>query len=374
MTVLQTEGSSLEIQRLPPEAWQAQLRQAQQPALGGWGYGMADEAQGLVALPPALLAGSAARCDAWAVRPGATSGATTSAVQTGQTGCIRWRHNGHWLQGAADLPAGQADLQPLAHRIYRDLFAALAETGYAHLQRVWNYLPHINVHAQGLERYRQFNMGRQQAFLDSGQDAFEGAPAACALGVHSDELCLRFLAAKVAPRPIENPRQTPAYRYPSTYGPRAPTFSRAALSDLGQGQLALWVSGTASIVGYSSLHEGDVVAQTRETIANLQALLGAAGAACGGRFELADLVSCVYVRHPADQPRVQAELDRAWGAQSAAAAQAVYVQADVCRAELLVEVEGHLLAPGQLASGSGSAAATIGAPPKLSVKVNSTEM
>ncbi len=308
-------------------------------ALGGWGYGMADEAHGLVALPAPVLSGSAACGDVWF---------TQHPVQTGQTGAVRWRTDGHWLQGAADVPAGSEDLQPLARNLYRDLFETLKTTGFQHLQRLWNYLPQINVTTLGMERYRQFNAGRQQAFLDHGHDAFEGSPAACALGVDSDHLCLRFLAARLASRPVDNPRQVPAYRYPSSYGPRAPTFSRAALTDQGAGRVGLWISGTASIVGHSSVHPGDVVAQTRETVNNLLAVLHSAEAACTARFSLADLVACVYVRHPEHQAMVQAELDKAWGPASPAANQAVYVKADVCRAELLVEVEGHLVAPGSL--------------------------
>lgn len=308
-------------------------------ALGGWGYGLADETRGLIAMPAPLLAGVGQRSDVWL---------TPRPVHSGQTGCVRWRSDGHWLQGATDLEAAGVDLRPLAQRIYRDLFKALDVTGFAHLQRLWNYLPQINASTQGLERYRQFNAGRQQAFLDHGYSAFEGAPAACALGVDSDHLCLRFLAARSAPWPVDNPRQVPAYRYPTDYGPRAPTFSRAALSDLGHGQVGLWISGTASIVGHHSMHLGDVVAQTQETVNNLLAVLRSAEAACTARFALADLLACVYVRHAEHLPLVQAELNQAWGGHSTAAYQAVYVKADVCRAELLVEVEGHLVAPGSL--------------------------
>ena len=35
----------------------------------------------------------------------------------------------------------------------------------------------------------------------------------------------------------------------------------------------LFVSGTASIVGHETQHRGDVVAQTRETLANLSSVL-----------------------------------------------------------------------------------------------------
>ncbi len=162
---------------------------------------------------------------------------------------------------------------------------SLEQTGCAHLLRVWNYLPQINGDGGGLERYRQFNLGRQQAFVEAGQAAFEGAPAACALGIHQGALCIRFLAGRTAPLPIENPRQVSAYRYPPTYGPRAPTFSRAAIAEIGGGEVALFISGTASIVGHETVHVGEVLAQTQETLRNLDAVIAAANERTTARFE-----------------------------------------------------------------------------------------
>jgi len=137
------------------------------------------------------------------------------------------------------------------------------------------------------------------------------------------------------PQGIENPRQTSAYQYPQQYGPRSPTFSRASLVRLEQGEV-LFVSGTASIVGHASLHPGDVVAQTRETMANIEAVLAEANRlARQTRFELADLYYKVYVRDPADLEQIRAELTRHVGD----ALRAVYLQADVCRQDLLLEIE-----------------------------------
>ncbi len=308
-------------------------------ALGGLGYGL-PTAGALAGLPMPLLGEGTPALDAW--RAGSVRG-------SGRTGCVQWWHDGHWLFGQLELPDAEHALEARAQAAYRDVFATLAETGWPHLLRVWNYLPRINVDSDGLERYRRFNIGRQQAFIDSGHPAFEGAPAACALGTAGGGLAVRFIATRRAPRAIENPRQVSAYRYPAAYGPRAPTFSRAALADMGGGQAGLWISGTASIVGHASVHPGDVCAQTHETVANLRAVLAAAQPHTGATLALSELVACVYVRHAADTAAVRAVLDAAWGPDSPAARQAVYVQADICRAELLVEVEGHILAPGSVA-------------------------
>ncbi len=96
-------------------------------------------------------------------------------------------------------------------------------------------------------------------------------PAASALGFESGPLTICFFAAREAmPLAIENPRQVSAYKYPEDYGPRSPTFSRASAIEL-HGQTVLFISGTASIVGHQTMHAGDVVAQTQETIVNIKA-------------------------------------------------------------------------------------------------------
>jgi chorismate lyase / 3-hydroxybenzoate synthase len=307
--------------------------------LGGLGYGMPSGSDGLYGLRQPLLGTAQARIDTWLA---------AGKVTSGRTGAVHWRHDGRWLHGSAAVDVAEGALSDGAYALYRDVFNTLQQSGFAHLLRLWNYLPRINALSNGLERYRQFNIGRQQAFLDSGVPAFDGAPAACAIGTDDGALTLHFLAMRQPPLAVENPRQVSAYRYPSSYGPRAPTFSRAALADMGGGRVGLWISGTASIVGHHSVHEGDVIRQSQETVANLQAVIAAARELCSAPLALGELVACVYVRHAQEQAAVQQVLDAAWGGGSTAARQAVYVQGDICRAELRVEVEGHMVLPGRL--------------------------
>jgi chorismate lyase/3-hydroxybenzoate synthase len=167
-------------------------------------------------------------------------------------------------------------------------------------------------------------------------------PAASALGAASDSpLVVYFLAARTAPTFLENPRQVSAYHYPRQYGSHSPVFSRATLLRQ-SGGLALFISGTASIVGHRSLHVGDTAAQTRETLANIEALLAEANrVARGARFELGALAFKVYVRRPADLPVIKAELAGALGA----GARVIYLQAEICRQDLLVEIEAAGMCP-----------------------------
>jgi enamine deaminase RidA (YjgF/YER057c/UK114 family) len=231
--------------------------------------------------------------------------------------------------------ADMSALHTATSEAYREIFATLDELAYPHLLRVWNYLPQINVDTHGMERYRQFNSARRSALAASGRDVTGNVPAACALGsVNGSPLVIYFLASRAAPTVIENPRQVSAYEYPPQYGPK-PAFSRASVLRETSGSI-LFISGTASIVGHQTVHPGDVAAQTRETLVNIEALLGEANRVSGApRFGLETLAYKVYVRNSADLPLIQSQLHTALGRE----AQVVYLQADICRQDLLVEIE-----------------------------------
>ncbi|WP_448251771.1 chorismate transformation enzyme, FkbO/Hyg5 family [Ottowia oryzae] len=259
---------------------------------------------------------------------------------------VRWRQRGDWLAAAIDLPEADEGegLQALADAAYDALFALLQARGTPHVLRFWNYLARINEHAAGLERYRRFNRGRQDAFARARRNALEGSPAASAVGSPAGApLQVRVIAsASRASLPVENPRQVSAYHYPSAYGPVAPSFSRAALLPRADGGALLAISGTASILGHATVHVGDVRAQTHEACRNLQAVLAAARAQAAGRTlaDLRDACLTIYVRHPQDAPAVAAALAEQLGEGAPALATAVWLQADICRDDLLVEIEG----------------------------------
>jgi len=247
-------------------------------------------------------------------------------------GCIAVGEDAAAAANGQDNPP----LHAATSQAYLEICATLDAENFPHLVRVWNYVPAINRDSHGTERYRQFNTARQDALRASGRALTGKVPAASALGAAQDSpLVVYFLAARTAPTFVENPRQVSAYHYPQEYGVHSPVFSRATL--LRQpGWLTLFISGTASIVGHRSLHIGDVAAQTRETLTNIDALLGEANrVAPGAAFRREALACKVYVRHPADLPTVQAELAGAFPRDT----RIVYLQADICRQDLLVEIE-----------------------------------
>lgn len=260
---------------------------------------------------------------------------------------IAFRRNDALMFGVIEIDEDQqapataeSSLQSAAEQAYRQIFALLAAEDFPYLWRTWNYLPRIHDEEGGQERYRQFNIGRHQAFV-AFERPVDSSPVACALGVRQGPLSIAFMAGRMPSTQIENPRQVSAFAYPAEYGPRSPTFTRAATVANGDNEV-LFISGTASIVGHATLHHGDVVAQTKETVANLAVIVAQASQGHPATpYTLHDLIYRVYVRHPQDYPRVRATLEQLVGKGMAA----VYLQADVCRSDLLVEIEALAFKP-----------------------------
>jgi len=290
-------------------------------------------------LPP----GQASVCEVWH---------SHEALESGQHGAIRYRLGDTLLFGCLSLDDNavkapkdaRTPLQGATESAYQAIFELLDARGYRAILRVWNYFPAINRESHAMERYRQFNIGRQDAFLTHSRSIVDKAPAACALGTAGGGLQIAFLATRADVISVENPRQLSAYHYPSQYGPRSPTFSRAALVRLG-GRDMLFISGTASIVGHQTLHHDDVRAQTRECLDNIAAIIAEANRqALDADFRLDTLAYKVYVRQAEDMETVRSEMAHCIGN----AMSAIFLQADVCRADLLVEIEasgGHALGP-----------------------------
>lgn len=249
-------------------------------------------------------------------------------VESGRAGDLRWACGGGWRYVAieVDETAGR-DLEAATAYAYDQLLEHTAACPEPHLLRIWNYLDRINEGAGDAERYRRFCSARARSMAAYGLTRY---PAATAIGHHgvAGRLQVYALCATRDGVALENPRQVSAWQYPRRYGPTAPSFARAM--QLPTGELA--ISGTAAVLGADSHHAGDVVAQATEAIANLRALLERAALP---RFGAAAPLK-VYVRHPDDVAAVRAVLTR----ELAPEVPYLLLQGDVCRGELLVEIDG----------------------------------
>lgn len=248
--------------------------------------------------------------------------------------------DGEKLAGATLFPA-EGHLMERVRLAYESLFRL--SRGF-HLWRIWAYIPRLNAVELGLERYRQFNMGRWQAYEEHfGGSLASLLPAASAVGAaRGRHLALVFLAGRSAPVHLENPLQVPAHAYPSQYGPRPPGFARASLvPEVPPGGATGWLSGTASIVGHETVGTGDIAAQLEVTWHNITRMQAAMQERSPSPAAAARMDYKVYLRDRADLDQVQAFLK----SRNVDGDKTLFLEADICRADLALEIEGVFQAP-----------------------------
>lgn len=263
-------------------------------------------------------------------------------VSTAQEGDFVLARNTEVLFGYVTdaVEAASHDFEETVRRRYRELLALIEAQGYPHLLRIWNYFPDINTEFAGLEVYQRFSRGRYHAFEEHYGTFHDKLPAASAVGTRRGGLHVYFIASRTPGVYRENPRQVSAYRYPPQYGPRSPSFARATFKRWGEAEV-LFISGTASIVGHESRHHGDPLAQFEETLRNIDALIEVTArdeaAALHGLSAITGLK--IYLREPHSYALLKPRLEAVFGP----SVPALYLRGDICRRDLLVEIEGLAL-------------------------------
>jgi len=215
--------------------------------------------------------------------------------------------------------------------------------------RQWNYIENIAI-VEDVEdapqNYQDFNDVRARYYDDV---QFEhGYPAATGIGQDTGGVIIAFIALSesdmISIKPIVNPGQIDAHAYSelvlegSSKQKCTPKFERAKLVTIGSRNY-IYVSGTASIQGELTVHEGDVEKQTLTTIENIKRLFSKENQeSLGLEFDVSKVQFShlrVYVKHKEDIPAVKkicfAELN---------CKSCLFLESDVCREELLVEIEG----------------------------------
>lgn len=261
-------------------------------------------------------------------------------VEHRRAGRLQLAVNSEILFGCLAFPPGEAGrFEAEVRECYDEILALIAAEGYPHLLRMWNYFPGINDRLGAFDRYQCFCRGRYQA-LERRYGAaghFEQIlPSASAVGSAGGDFVLYFIAGCEPGRPRENPRQVSAYHYPPQYGPRSPSFARATLKRWADADY-LYISGTASIVGHESRHPEDPGVQLEEALRNLQALIETTASEADCRFRGLESITHlkVYLRDPACYQRIRERLD----APFPTAVERLYLHAEICRPDLLVEIE-----------------------------------
>ena len=250
---------------------------------------------------------------------------------------VRLFRSGRMLLGCAHEPFVARELAARTQSLYQRI---LSVTRGRHLYRIWNYVPEINAQCDGLENYRAFCQGRSLAFEATLGGEFQPRlPAASAVGCQGRQVKVIFAAGDIAPVHFENPEQVPAYLYPVEHGPRPPSFARATIVRDGQ-QTWTFISGTSAIKGHETVAPGALEAQLECTLDNLRLMSRKSGLGDDlGAGRVTQRQFKVYLRYAADLPAARAKLERSlFRSQDVV----TYLQAEICRAALNVEVEATL--------------------------------
>ena len=336
-------------------------------------FGEAAPVLTFVVQPPCC--GAALGLELWAVGgPGATVRRIATQLVTVELDGIRWIHctgvRGE-VNGANDP---YAEALSAFERMEEQL--ALAGAGFDDVVRTWIYVNQITSGPKNRQRYQELNRARTDFFGRRHLCVNNRAPwapsviypASTGIGTSGHEIVMSCMALEsnrhdVFVMPMENPLQTAAYEYRPNYSPQSPKFSRAMAVVQGSFVTTL-VSGTASIVNARTCHIGDIVRQTEQTIENIERLIGPENFARHGMpgtgASLKDIAKLrVWVKRPEDYEPCRQVCERLLPQ-----VPALYLEADVCRPDLLVEIEAVAFSPfnGLRASGpiSGGSAFTAG--------------
>ncbi len=278
---------------------------------------------------------------------------------------IRWLH----LAGcgvSATTPQAGADVYERSLTLFdemrRNLETLLAPAvTFGEVVRTWLYLGDIvgslwtqkdqQLIETSKQRYKELNRARTDFFdgvtfqtSRTVQPDVPFYPASTGIGtdgygvlftaraLQSDRTELRVVT-------LENPRQVSAFDYGQHYSPSSPKFSRAA-AVIADDSAVIFISGTASITDSESRHLNDAARQTEETLDNIATLISEANFAAhshsGYGVTLEELANVrVYVKNRSDYAAIRQVCER-----RIPQIPTIYVVGDVCRTELLVEIEG----------------------------------
>jgi chorismate lyase / 3-hydroxybenzoate synthase len=262
-------------------------------------------------------------------------------VQHGWHGTVAYAENGAVLLAHVQVSHEQIQqdgLEQSVYQAYTDLQALSCARGYGRVLRIWNFLEQITAGQGDAERYRIFNLGRARALAAQPQWLVP-LPAATAIGLPEGGFLLYCLAAREAVgMAVENPRQVPAFEYPRQYGPQSPSFSRATRVEWADGG-ELLVSGTASVVGHCSHHPGDALAQLQEVFINIEHVLAHAAHQRGVAHYRAECLK-LYLQTTDRAQELKALVAARYGTDTL-----LCLEGDICRNDLLLEIEGVFLTP-----------------------------
>jgi enamine deaminase RidA (YjgF/YER057c/UK114 family) len=246
------------------------------------------------------------------------------------------------------------DTRKAAENAFDQAVAVLKEEDMTlnNIIRQWNYIGGILKIRDGLQNYQVFNEVRSEYY--NRYRTVIGYPAATGIGMKSDSVIIDFCAVmpdeSVRIRGLSNPNQINAYEYgqkvlkgikDSGKAKKQPPQFERALIMARNNKAILYISGTASIIGQATIGKDNVAEQTRVTIENIKKLTDNERIGQGLGKEIQYLLKFsllrVYVRYQKDFEQVKAICKEHFPE-----VPLVFIEADVCRNDLLTEIEAEI--------------------------------
>lgn len=213
--------------------------------------------------------------------------------------------------------------------------------------RQWNYIENILGFDGQEQRYQEFNNARSTVYSNFFNK--NGFPSATGIGMKQGGIIIEFIAVQskdLISIPIDNPSQVAAHNYSKNVlaGEECvlkttPKFDRARYLEM-FGKKLIFISGTASIIGEKTMAVGDAAKQTEITVQNIKQLYSKEilEKLTTGTLNPKYGHARVYVKNRKDFPAIKKTFKSHFGNLPV-----VYIIADICRNDLLVEIEGKVI-------------------------------
>lgn len=217
--------------------------------------------------------------------------------------------------------------------------------------RQWNYIEEITGFVGEFQNYQVFNDARTKFYGKAEWP--DGYPAATGIGAGICGVVVDFNAVKGVAEvtPLDNALQVPAHDYSQNVligaedevlkSRTTPKFERGKVVVSDGGALG-YISGTASIRGEESVGLGNIEEQTKVTMENIDYLMSLRNIADCGSVSVLEVPKYALLR-----VYVKRENDMEWVSrymrENHPETALVFLNTDVCRDELLIEIEGVAL-------------------------------
>ena len=228
-----------------------------------------------------------------------------------------------------DKKGSYEEIKLKVQKKYSDFFE-ISNKNNMSIVKIWHYFPELlKLYPDKKTNYSLLCEAREVIYKELYDNS--NFPAATVIGIEGDKILIYFFAAACENYDvIENNRQVSSYNYPQNIFSEKPMFSRAVgFSFTDEACKKIMISGTASIKGYQSMHDSDVIKQLKEALKNYKTF---------AKLESNPSNICrVYLsKYQKDNYlSVIDELEICFGSN-----QYVLLLGDICRKELLVEIEG----------------------------------